>query len=246
MLLRGKRSKATLLLLAVVACATLEAGACRNRDEQTPEEQPVQESLLAGEPDEYSATVIRTVEDTAGRQVFVTRVARRGGMFREEWSEQGEARALIHRPDLGKSFQLFPDNRTYMESEATAARAENEAEPGETGVRGAGDDLSPDHIERAFGDAPAPASVTTLALADQTIEGYSCAVTEERAALEDGRAEVTRLFRARELAGLALRVEVESGTLKIITERRDIQTRVPLEIFDVPADFRKVARRAPR
>jgi hypothetical protein len=171
-------------------------------------------------------------------------------MFTEEWSEQGEARALIHRPDLGKSFQLFLDNRTYTESEATAARAENGAEngaePSPRDVLGAGDRVSSDQIERAFGDAPAPASVTTRALADQTIEGYSCAVTEERATLEDGRAEVTRLFRARELAGLALRVEVESGTLKIVTERRDIQTRVPLEKFDVPADFRKVARRAPR
>ena len=235
MLLRAKRSKASLLLLAVVACAMLEAGACRDRKEQ-----PFQESLVAGEPDEYSATVIRTVEDGAVRQVFVTRVARRGGMFREEWSEQGEARALIDRPDLGKSFLLFPDNRTYTESE-----------PRPTAVEDAGDDLSPDHIDRdhidrAFGDAPLPASVTTRALADQTVEGYSCAVTEERATLEDGRAEVTRLFRARELAGLALRVEVESGSLKIITERRDIQMQVPLEIFDVPADFRKVPHRVPR
>ena len=246
MLLQGKRSKAGLLLLAVVACATLQAGACRNRGEQPLQQQPIQESNLAGEPDEYSATVIRTVEDGAGRQVFVTRVARRGEMFRQEWSEQGEARALIHRPDLGKSFQLFPDSRTYTESEATDARPEKQTEPSPAGVRDAGDDVSPDHIERAFGDAPPPTSVTTHALADQTIEGYSCAVTEERAEFADGRAEVTRLFRARELALLALRVEVESGPLKIITERRDIQTRVPLESFEVPADFRKVARRAPR
>ena len=42
-------------------------------------------------------------------------------MFREEWSEQGEARALIHRPDLGKSFLLFPEDRTYTESGAAAA-----------------------------------------------------------------------------------------------------------------------------
>lgn len=232
--------------MAVVACATLQAGACRDRDEKSPEEQPIQESLLAGEPDEYSATVIRTVEDGAGRQVYVTSVARRGGMFREEWSEQGEARALIHRPDLGKSFQLFPDDRTYTESEATAAPSEKEAEPSPADVRGAGNEFSPDHIERVFGDSPPPASVTTRALADQTIEGYSCEVTEERAAFEDGRAIVIRLFRARDLAGLALRVEVESEALKIITERRDIQIRVPLEKFDLPADFRKVARRAPR
>lgn len=234
MLLRGKRSKATLPLLAVVACATLLAGACRDRDERPGDAQPLQESLLAGEPDEYSATVIRTIEDGASRHVFVTRVARRGGMFRQEWSEQGEMRALIHRPDLGKSYLLFPDDRTYTESEA---------DPTPTAINDAGDDVSPDHIERAFGDSPPPASVTTRALGDQTLDGYSCAVTEERATHEDGRAEVTRLFRARDLAGLALRVEVESGALKIITERRDINTRVPPEEFNVPSDFRKVARR---
>ncbi len=233
MLLRGKFSKACLLLFVVVACATLQAGACRNRDEKPIQEQPLQESPLAGEPDEYSATVIRTVEDGAGRKVFVTRVARRGGMFREEWSEQGEARALIHRPDLGKSFLLFLDHRTYTESEAAPAG-------------GAGDDVSPDQIERAFGDTPLASQVATRSLADQTVEGYSCAVTEELATLEDGRAEVTRLFRARDLAGLALRVEVESGPLKIMTERRNIETQVPGDRFEIPADFRKVARRAPR
>lgn len=235
MLLGGKLSKASLLLLAVVACATLAAGACRDRSEQPTDEKSVQESALAGEPDEYSATVIRTVEDGAVRQVFVTRVARRGVMFREDWSEQGEARALIHRPDLGKSFLLFPEDRTYTESGAEAAD-----------VADAVDDVSPDQIDRAFADAPLPSSVTAHALADETIEGYGCAVTEERAAFEDGSAEVTRMFRARDLAGLALRVEVESGTLKIVTERREIETRVPPEKFEVPADFRKVAARRPR
>ena len=248
MLLGGKRSKASLLLLAVVACAALVAGACRARDARPADENSVGEIPLAGEPDEYSATIIRTVEDGAARQVFVTRVARRGVMFRQEWSEQGEPRALIDRPDLGKSFLLFPQDRTYTESEAAAAaRTQQGTGPGgPADVRGAVDDLSPDQIDRAFGDAPLPSSLTTRALADQTVEGYSCAVTEQRAAFEDGREEVTRMFRARDLAGLALRLEVESGTLKIITERRDIATRVPPERFEVPADFRKVAGRAPR
>ncbi|HJQ70413.1 MAG TPA: hypothetical protein VKA70_15655 [Blastocatellia bacterium] len=228
---RAKRPKAGLLLLAVVAC-WLAAGACRDRD--TPRSQEI---IIAGEPDEYSATVTRTVEDQTGRRVFVTRVARRGDMFREEWSEQGESRALIHRPDLGKSFLLFPDSRTYTESEPDQSQA---------GAKEAAGELDPDQIERLFDDAAQPPRVDARALPDQTVEGYSCAVTEELATLEDGRAEVTRLFRARDLSGLALRVEVESDALKIITERRDIQTRVPAELFNVPEGFRKVARPATR
>ena len=242
MLLRGKRSKAWLLLLVVIACATLQAGACRNGDDQPLQGQPLREGIIAGEPDEYSATIIRTVEDGASRQVFVTRVARSGGMVREEWSEQGESRALIHRPDLGKSFLLFPDKRIYTDDASLDNANLDNAIPDNA----SSDDLSPDYINRSLGDMPAPSRVETRTLSAQTIEGYTCAVTEERAEFEDGHAEVTRLFRARDLAGLALRVEVETGNLKIITERRDIRTQVPPDRFNVPADFRKVASRAAR
>jgi hypothetical protein len=273
MLLQGKRLKAAILLLAALITATLAAQACRKNDKQ-----PLPESVLSGEPDEYSATIVRTVEDGTGRWVVVTRVARSGAMFREEWSEQGETRAFIWRPDLGKSFLLFPDNRTYVESEArdfarpekaadavSSASSSGGAETGESAAdetrrepapsarrNPAGRDdvspahVSPDYIDRSFGDIASPSRVETRALADQMIEGYACAVTEQRAVFDDGRGEVTRIFRARELAGLAVRVEVESEGVKIITERRDIQIQVPPDNFTVPTDFRKVASRARR
>ena len=249
---RGKRSKAHVLLLIAVAFATLEAAACRKSVEP-----PQQAEIFRGEPEEYSATVVRTVEDGASRMVSVTRVARLGEMFREEWTEQGRACALILRPDLGKSFLLFPDDRTYVESEATAD-ARPQAEPrssivGQTGEgtseqsqREASQPVGPVEIDRAVGDAASSARVETRALPDQTVEGYNCAVSEQRAVFDDGSAEVTRSFRARELAGLALRVEVESRGIKIITERRDIETRVPPDRFAVPADFKKIAPRPPR
>ena len=253
MLLRGKRSKAHVLLFVAVAFATLEATACR----KSVAPPPPQEEVFRGEPEEYSATVVRTVEDGTSRLVSVTRIARLGEMFREEWTEQGHTRTLILRPDLGKSFLIFPDDRTYVESEATKS-ARPQAEPrssdaGQTGEetseqpqRQALQPVGPDEIDRAVGDAPTPARVETRVLPDQTVEGYSCAVTEQQAVFDDGSAEVTRTFRARALAGLALRVEVESRGIKIITERRDIEIRVPPDRFAVPADFRKVAPRSPR
>jgi hypothetical protein len=252
MLLQAKRSKAAILLLAAVVTATLAAHGCRKNDESPPE------SVHSGEPAEYSATIVRTVEDGAGRQVFATHVARSGAMFREEWSEQGETRAFIFRPDLGKSFLLFPDNRTYVESDSSAISSgveETVEENGdsaadqprrETEPRADSAFISIDYIDRSLGDKISPSQLETRALADQMVEGYACAVTEQRAVFDDGRGEVTRIFRARELAGLAVRVEVESGGVKIITERRDIQIQVPPDNFTVPTDFRKVASRARR
>lgn len=235
--------------MLAVALATVGAPACRKGVEPP----PPQEELFRGEPEEYSATVVRTVEDGATREVSVTRVARSGGMFREEWTEQGHARALILRPDLGKSFLIFPDDRTYVESEPEAgARPRAEASPPSVGQTGEGaaeqpqreapSPVDPDDIDRAVGASPTPARVETRALPDQTVEGYSCAVTERQAVFDDGSAEVTRSFCARELGGLALRVEVEGRGVKIVTERRDIETRVPPDRFAVPAGFKKLPR----
>jgi hypothetical protein len=240
------------LILVAVALATLEAPACRKSVEPPPEGE-----VFRGEPEEYAATVVRTVEDGSSRQVIVTRIARSGAMFREEWTEQGQRRALILRPDLGKSFLIFPDDRTYIESEAEAV-PEAQAETRPAGAVQTGDDaveqprrespppVGPEEIDRAVGASPAPARVESRALPDQTVEGYSCAVTERQAVFEDGSAEVTRSFCARELAGLAIRVEVEKRGVKIITERRDIETRVPPDWFAIPADFKKITPRSPR
>ena len=242
MLLRSGWPKTRVLILVAVAFAILETSACR----KSVEPPPPQAEDFRGEPEQYSATVIRTVEDGTGREVSVTRVARSGEWFRQEWTEQGHERALILRPDLGKSFLIFPADRTYVESESITGVAQTGEGGLEQPERGASSPIDPVEIDRAVGDAPTPAQVETRALPDQTVDGYGCAVTERRTVFDDGRAEVTRSFRARELAGLALRVEIESQDIKIINERRDIETRVPPDRFAVPADFKKVASRSPR
>src|SRR6266498_1730183 len=68
-----------------------------------------------GQPDQYSATVIRTVEDGTRRETSISREARSGEKLREDWSESGLNLALIWRPDLGKSFLLNLDERVYVE-----------------------------------------------------------------------------------------------------------------------------------
>ena len=64
------------------------------------------------------------------------------------------------------------------------------------------------------------------------------------AIFRDGHTETTRRFRARDLSGLALRVESEAdqGSARVITERRDVRIEVAPDMFTVPADFKKVEK----
>lgn len=192
--------------------------------------------MISGEPEVYSATVVRTIGDGDRREVIITRTARLYEMYREEWTEEGERRAIISRPDLGKSFLLSLDRKLYVESATSDQQQsyENEITTAQT----------PGEIDRAFEAPASPVETETHALPDQTIDGYRCQVVERRERFADGSEEVTRSFNARDLAGFALRVEQESnstiGRTKIITERRDVQTSLSPDQFDIPSGFVKV------
>ncbi|HSE99067.1 MAG TPA: hypothetical protein VLD57_12435, partial [Blastocatellia bacterium] len=77
MLRESERRLAPACLLALLA---LIATACHARSEESSIAAP----LPDGEPESYSATVVRTFEVGDGKQVVVTRVARSGQMLREE------------------------------------------------------------------------------------------------------------------------------------------------------------------
>ena len=227
------------LSLALLVLALPLANACRTR---APIANGEVELVQQSEPEEYSATIVRIVGDS---ETSVTRIARSGEMRREEWSEQGSARALISRPDMGKAFLLDLDKQIYVEMDfGTDASPQPEnnssneatAREDESGIR-------PDALERAFGDSPSPSRVEVRALEDQTIENQSCKVFEQRAIFDDGHTEITRLFCARDLGDLAIRIEMQSeGGAKVITERRDVKTEVAPDQFVVPSGFKRVDR----
>ena len=100
--------------LALLVLALLSANGCRTR---APVANDEVELVRQSEPEEYSATIVRTVNDS---EVSVTRIARSGEMRREEWSEQGSARALISRPDIGKAFLLDLDKQIYVELDSSS------------------------------------------------------------------------------------------------------------------------------
>jgi hypothetical protein len=232
---------ARLLLAAVVAALVI---ACRKS------ERPAEvEALLEGEPEQYRATVVHTLEDGERREVSKSIIFRSGEKLRQEWVEGGERRAIIWRPDLGKIFLLAVDARVYTEQEI-AHDFKPEARPrspSESAARTAPlAVVDPEAIDRAFKEEAAPLSVESRALPDQEIDGFVCAVSERVARFADGHVEATRTFRARELSGLALRIETEADSqgrrLRVVTERRNVETKVPPEALFVPTGFKKVDR----
>jgi hypothetical protein len=230
------------LRLAALALLIAALASCQRRVAD-----PVAAIIAAGEPEVYAATVIRLAVDGETREQSTSQVARRGDWRREQWMEEGRARALILRPDLGKTYLLDLDHHVYVEMDfAAATPAAQSAAAHETAHADAPPapaSLQPEEIDRAFNDVTAPVAVEMRALADQTVEGYVCQVVESRATFADGRVEITRGHRARALAGLPLLVEVESvNGARLTVERRDIRLDVSPDEFAVPSDFKRVER----
>ncbi len=244
------RRRSGLASLVVIAMAMVLTNGCRNR---VPPGDGGSNYEPAGEPEQYSATVVRIVEDGTGRETNVSREARSGEKRREEWTEEGRNRALIWRPDLGKSFLLDLDGRAYIELEIASGQLP-ESPNGASNphdVSSARNAAAPDvgdstlqAIDHYFGNAEPPARVETRVLAPAVIDGHSCAVDEQRAIFRDRHVEITRRFRARDLSGLILRAESEAdrGSVRTITERRDVRIEVASDTFNVPADFKKLEK----
>jgi hypothetical protein len=249
MFLRRNSGLASWVVILVAISVVLTTG-CRNRVTPGDGDSNVEP---AGEPEQYSAMVVRIVEDGTSRETSVSREVRSGEKRREEWTEGSQSRALIWRPDLGKSFLLDLNGRAYVEFEITSGHLP-ESPAGATNphdVSSTRNAPGPDveestvqAIDRDFGNTQPPTRVETRVLAPAVIDGHSCGVYEQRVIFHDGHVETTRRFRARDLSGLLLRVEneAEEGSVRVIIERRDVRIDVAPDMFSVPADFKKVEK----
>ncbi|HEY6331494.1 MAG TPA: hypothetical protein VI756_19365, partial [Blastocatellia bacterium] len=213
------------------------------------------------------ATVVRTVDSGASKQIEQTRVAVSGSLLREEWTERGQHRALILRPDLGKSYVLWLDTREYTESDFGSSvidgappetviagkAAISSGEPKREGAsqtepeaKSPGPVGASDLDECCIDPDEAAPSVTSEVrdLPSQTIDGHECKVREEIRHFADGHTERVVSYNAVDVNGLAVRIEAESGsgptTSRVITERRDVTLNVPASEFVVPEGFKPV------
>jgi hypothetical protein len=236
-------------LLCLTGCLLIDT-ACRHN---APPSRDERLSSGAG-PEQYSARVVRTVEQDGRNDSVESRICVSGQMIREDWAEQGEKRALIIRPDLGESYLLFLDKGEYIASglnrdaqfpagdgATQIHRRDNGPEP-PTGDSTA-PQVDPVAIESDMSPGAAAANVTDQPLPDASIDNHPCKVSERRVILPDGTTEITRTYKAKDLSGMTIRTESESDGkgrhLRVVTEWRDIQTAVLQAVFDLPTGFRK-------
>ncbi len=202
------------------------------------------------EPDQYSATVVRIVEEGTRRETNISREARAGEQRREEWTRGGKNLALIWRPDIGKAFLLDLDQRAYVEVDNPAVKlsgsqagadphkVSSAQNPEDRAVK----DPTVQAIDQYFDDKQPAVSIETRRLPEAVIDGHSCVVDEVRSIFPDGHTEISRRFRAHDLSGLLLRAESETepGSSRVITERRDVRLEVSADAFIVPTNFKRV------
>ena len=230
---------------AAVACA------CATHTEPA-HSHPVEEP--SGEPEQYSATVVRTIEDGLHVEVSITRTARLGQMSRDEWDQAGETRVAIWRPDLSRVYQLSIERRIYVESESgPPPQSESARAPSATssGPRAAehpvenNSGIDPVSVDRSMDTSGVPESEEIERLPDQEVDGRICVVFRRRATFSGGTVETTRSFHSREFNWLALRIESETeragAKIRVVTERRDIKTDVSPDQFEVPNGYQRVS-----
>ena len=248
------------LAVATLLCAQ---AACSRPAAHRESGEPSSASQSTG-PEEYSATVVRTTTSGDNPRTEQTLIAIDGGLTREEWTERGERRALILRPDLGKSYELWLDRRIYTETSLDpdgigGSPGANSVAPAQPANESKTSSDKQGKVDVASSEAPGaeepdahldieesapPVRHERHDLPDQTIDGHNCKVSEDLSYQPDGRVERVVTFRAMDLKGLAIRTE-ESGAgptgVKVTTERRDVKLSVDPSEFVVPGDFKRVS-----
>ena len=222
-----------IVLLIIVGCAT-----CRHRSHV---ESIETEKESGAEPDQYSATVVRTVIDGTSRQSMTTKEARSGELRREEWTEEGQNRALILRPDIGKVYLMDLDSQVYAEIELNDSNKNLDSQIQNREDKDSTTDLV-QAVDRVTDDTQSPDAVETRAVGFEDVDGHPCQVHERRTTFVDGHVEITKNFRAPDLGGLILRSESSSEppSVTTITERRDVSADVAPGTFAVPSNFKRV------
>ena len=220
--------KILILMLAMHACSC----ASRPPRENVPD---ISSRVPAfAEPDNYSATIIQTIDDGDRHEVIETRVARSGEMFREEWREGGELRAAISRPDLGKIFLLSIDRQLFVET-SNDLKAAAEAMPTGLGENAPWNPASCDE----------PETVEVTLLPESAIDGHVCTAVERKAVFADRHSELTRIYSAKDLGGLFLRMKSESSSFDrashktVLVERKNVKTNVSDTEFTVPSNYKR-------
>lgn len=194
---------------------------------------PTLAAPVGGEPESWSATIVRTFEVNGVTTASTTRFARSGVRTRLEWTEGNGSRMLIVRPDLSVSWLVDLSTGTYIETTL-----------GPTGAPVSAGDVAPlsgPQVEAAV-TAGSPAdgfAVRRERSGDETVDGHACLVYRSRLEAIDGSASEATVWEAVDFAGLAIRSEIRSASGGLVrTELQRLQRDPDPAEFELPPGVR--------
>jgi hypothetical protein len=213
----------TLLSITLIAFAT---GCTSSKPAPVPPPAPA--TLAGREPDSYSATVVRSFEKDGQQTLAESRVARDGGLRRDEWVENGRRFAALVRPDLGTSFLIDLDRNVYVETPLAPPQ------PDESELNG-------DAIEKLFLGSTPEATVERTHSGTEVVDGHPCEIVRSRIEAESGGVSEGTVWEASDFGGLVIRSEVRGpfGDL-VVTALRDIRVPADPSHFELPPGARRV------
>jgi len=187
-----------------------------------------------GEPDAWSATVVRTFEVNGAALPSVTQFARLGDRTRTEWTEGDRRFVLVVRPDLGLSWTIDLSEGSYIETQIGPNGGPVETEDS--------DPLTAQQVEAAVAAGlPADGFVARRErIGEESVDGHKCVVYRSRLeALGDATSEAT-VWEASDFAGLAIRSEIRSGSGQVVrTQLQQLQRDPDPSLFELPAGVRR-------
>lgn len=191
-------------------------------------------SPAGGEPDSWSANIVRTFVVNGQSTTSTTEFARSGDRTRIEWTEGGRRMALIIRPDLSVSWLVDVSDNSYVESPLGADGApapSNDPDP-----------LSAQQVEAAIAaGSPSDGFVARRErVGEEKIEGHACNVYRSRVEAIDGTVTEATVWEATDFAGLAIRSEIRSASGNTVrTDLQRLQLDPPPETFELTPGARR-------
>ncbi len=167
----------------------------------------------------YSAKLIITAARDGKPSIIEGMIAQKGKNLRIEGTTMGEYVVTIIRPDLNKTYLLYPSKKVYVEK-----------------------DLRP---EADYGVWMSPESpnlkVQRVKIGAERVEGHVAGIYKITSTdLRTNETRTSTYWEAQDLGGAPLKIELQLPAGKMTYLLKDISPKVTADLFEVPADYKKV------
>lgn len=167
----------------------------------------------------YSAKVVITTAKDAKPSIIEGQIAQKGKNLRIEGTTMGEYVVTIIRPDLNKTYLIYPNKKSYVEKA-----------------------IEPDKDYGVWlSSADSTIKVERVKVGAERIEGHIAGIY--KVTMTDTRTKETRVstyWEAQDLGGVPLKIELDIAGGKMSYLMKDISLTAAPELFEVPKDYRKI------